>query len=112
MSRIPVSGERPELATVDGGPPPDGLPRGEFHSRMTDSGLYVDRADPRILISAELIDQAALGILRPEVTLDLSCCADGHVGALLKIRAANVQVVYRLTEWVPRILSYVGEWPE
>jgi len=88
------------------------LPLGEFHSSIHDGALRIDQADPRILISAELIDSAAFGILRPEVTLTLDHAADAHLGALLKIRAADRQVVYRLTKWIPSVRCYLGEWPE
>jgi hypothetical protein len=100
-------------------PPPDDLPRGEcICTRMEDGTIRVDHADPRILISGELLN-ATMGIrngLRPLgcVLLDLTGCLPGHgyVGAVLHIRAVNRQVVYRITDYVPRIRGYVGEWPD
>ena len=109
------SPERAELAPVDGMTVPGGLPRGEFYSTILDDGsLRIDRADPRIVISAEVIEQAASGRLGPRFTVTMLdyTVPNGHAGALLKIRAANRNVVYRLTEWVPSIRAYVGEWPE
>jgi hypothetical protein len=113
MSQTPDSADRPELTFVACDPPPEGLPRGEFYcTLMKDDSVRIDRADPRVLISAKVVDEAAFGMLRPEVTLSLDHAADGHVGALLKMRGVNRQVVYRLTEWIPQIRAYVGEWPE
>jgi hypothetical protein len=106
--------EWPEQAELSGDCPP-GLPEGEFTmTQFADGTLRIDHADPRIMISAELIDMAARGELEPGATLsplDFTI-PNGHAGALLKIRAANRQVVYRLTRWVPEVRGYVAERPE
>jgi hypothetical protein len=73
--------------------------------------MRIDHADPRILISAELIDQVAFRTC-VDVELDLSHAADGHVGALLKISAVNRTVIYRIAEYVPAIHGYIAEWPD
>ena len=100
-----------ELAVTDGRPPPDDLPRGDcICTRLADGSIRVDHADPRILISAELID----GIVErpcPAASLDLTGCTT-FMGALLRIRGVNRTVVYRITEWVPRIRAYIAEWPD
>jgi hypothetical protein len=108
-----------ELATRDGGPPPAGLPHGEcICTRLDDGTIRIDHADPRILISGELL-AATMGIrnglLPLQVSeLDLTGCAPGHgyVGAVLRIHGVNRQVVYRITDMVPRINGYIGEWPD
>jgi hypothetical protein len=107
---IPEGFEPVELA----GDWPPGLPSGVFACREVDGELIIDQADPRIVISAPIVDSVASGRARPEVTLSRVdfTFPNGHVGALLKIRAANRHVVYRLTEWLPSIRAYVGEWPE
>jgi hypothetical protein len=35
-----------------------------------------------------------------------------HLGALLKIRAVNREIVYRITGYVPEVRGYIGEWPD
>lgn len=99
-----------------------GLPRGEFWAtRLDDGGIVIDRADPRILISGELLHRLAAGDLHPGVYLDsrhLPPAEDEPVrpelfaGVLLKVRAANRNVVYRITEYVAEANAYIGEWPE
>ncbi len=108
-----------ELAVTDGMPPPAGLPDGEcICSRLDDGGIRVDRADPRILISPEVLDAIAEGGPWPaSLRLDTAGCMPPpyrgtHVGAVLHIDGVNQQVVYRITEYVPRIRAYIGEWPD
>ena len=108
-----------ELAVTDGMPPPGGLPDGEFWcTTMADGSIRIDQADPRILISGELLD-ATMGIPNgllplPDVRLDLTGCRPGHgyVGAVLHVDGANQQVVYRIVDYVPRINGYIGQWPD
>jgi len=82
-------------------------PKGECHLRNDEYGrIYVDRADPRILISDELVEQwrTRHGLFcHPAVTLD---------GDAATIRAANRTVVYRLTEHVPEWRAWTAEWPD
>ena len=88
-----------------------GLPAGICTTSWRNGQAWIDQADPRLVISAEIVDTAALGT-SPYMSLAVTGQTGGHVGALLKLHAANRQVVYRLTEWVPSIRGYVGEWPE
>lgn len=110
MGRILVWDEVAELS----GPWPAGAPSGIFTCHPEGESLVIDHADPRVVISAQIVDQVARGEARPEATLDRLdfTVPNGHVGALLKIQGANRNVVYRLTEWLPSIRAYVGEWPE
>lgn len=97
------------------GPRPPGTPDGKcIITELEDGTLLIDRADPRVLISAEIIDEVASGRARPEATLDRLnfTVPNGHVGAALKIRAANRTVIYRLTDYLPSVHGYVGEWPD
>jgi hypothetical protein len=103
-----------ELAVTDGIPPPDNLPRGEcIMTRLDDGSLRIDHADPRILISAELLARACVapgsGISLGREHPGSHCCGEG---ALLKINGVNRQVIYRITEYVPRVHGYVAEWPD
>ena len=112
----------PELAVSDGSAPPADLPRGEFIcTRLENGSLRIDRADPRILISGELLDQIWMGT--PWAVLDTrGCCTrvamgnipgqGNHLGAVVKIAAVNQMVIYRITEYLPRINGYIGEWPD
>lgn len=108
-----------ELAVTDGMPPPGDLPRGECYiTRFLDdhgqpAGIRIDRADPRILISAELMDSMAHGespwavVEPPPGGCDLT-----YRGALLKISAVNQRVIYRITDYVPRVNAMIAEWPD
>jgi hypothetical protein len=101
----------PELSVADGLPPPVDLPRGQFWVTSTaDGGYRIDRADPRILISAELIDGIA-DHPEPWAWLDTSGCTT-YIGALLRLTGVNRKVIYRITGWIPRIRGFVGEWPD
>jgi hypothetical protein len=109
-----------ELAAAAGMPPPAGLPEGEFWCVRLESGaLRIDRADPRILISAPLLYEIADGgspwatVSREPPPRDRY---DGHgamEGALLKIHGDGGRtVLYRIVEYVPRIHAYICEWPD
>jgi hypothetical protein len=103
-----------ELAVTDGRPPPAGLPDGEFWCTRLDGGtVRIDQADPRILVSAKLLD-AIISNPVAEQRADLAGCMPGHgyVGAVLHIHGVNRHVVYRVTEYVPRINGYIAEWPD
>jgi hypothetical protein len=106
---------RPELAPlIPNDPRMDGLPKGTCEFSYRDGQLWVDHADPRIVISAELIDTVARSELWPDATLgrlDFTI-PNGHAGALLKIRGANRTVVYRLTAYADWCLGYIAEWPD
>jgi hypothetical protein len=113
----------------DGMPPPAGLPDGEcICTRLDDGSIRIDQADPRILISGEVLDAIirrpssvllpgyALA-LRSRTRLDTAGCMPPpwratYVGAVLHIDGVNRQVVYRVTDYVARINGYIGEWPD
>ncbi|SRR5579871_5247745 len=110
----------PELAVREGCPQPPDLPRGEFRCRLAEGEMVLDHADPRILISAELLHMIAAEPTR------WACLDTRHlpgrpdpgkrpelfVGALLKISAVNRNVVYRITGQAFEVDGYIGEWPE
>jgi hypothetical protein len=98
-------------------PPPADLPRGECICTSQDGRLRIDRADPRIFISAELLGVLAAGPSTAwprDATLDRADCTEalGHAGAVLKLHGVNRTVIYRITEYVPRVRGYIGEWPD
>jgi hypothetical protein len=94
--------------------PRPGLPQGQcICTRLDDGTIRVDQADPRVLISAELL---ALIVVNDAlyVTLDYDPLlgAAFYTGAVLKIHGVNQQVVYRIGEYVPSVRCYIGEWPD
>jgi hypothetical protein len=99
-----------ELAVTDGMPPPQDLPRGEFQATSLDDGrIRIDHADPRILISAELLD---LIVDNPDDNrwMDLRGCTT-YDGGVLTINGSNRTVIYRITGYVPRVRGFIAEWP-
>lgn len=65
--------------------------------------IRVDRADPRLLISGELVREGLRGELHPDVDLD---------GDRLVINGVNRRVVYRLGAYRPDQDVYEAEWPD
>lgn len=105
-----------ELAVRPGWQSPDGLPRGEcILTRLEDGSIRVDHADPRVLISAELL---AMIFTEAVPGVSLSAPAENAngtpfwEGAVLKIEAVNRTVIYRITGYVPAVHGYIGEWPD
>jgi hypothetical protein len=102
-------GAWPGVESVElAGPWPPGAPTGVFTCHGDLDELVVDQADPRLVISAELIDHIA-DHPHPNAFLDVTGCRD-FIGALLKIRGVNRNVVYRLTGWYPSIRGFLGEF--
>jgi hypothetical protein len=65
--------------------------------------IHIDRADPRIQIADELLDEVRAGNHHPDVTLD---------GDLLKVRAVNRTVIYRIGVHIPDRQGHTAEWPD
>lgn len=115
-----------ELAARAVAPPPAGLPHGEFVcTRLEGGDIRIDHADPRILISGEVLDSIArfadIGLPVDCVTLNAWLDTTGcmpppwratYRGAILKIGGVNRTVIYRITEYLPSIHGYIGEWPD
>lgn len=87
---------------------PPGAPSGVFSCSGDLDELFIDRADPRLVISAELVDHI-VDHPHPMVFVDPAGGGD-YVGALLKIYGVNRNVVYRLTERLPSIHAFVAEF--
>lgn len=105
-----------ELAVREGFQPPADLPTGEFVLWPTGTGdqFVIGRADPRVLISAELLDTIATD---PAPGLSLQMRVTGrttydHNDVLLKIHGVNRTVIYRIGDYVPAVHGYIGEWPD
>jgi len=85
--------------------------------------LHIDHADPHVLITAEIIDEA---IYRPNEMLwmDFSneqTCFDDHehsnlhcfrLRSILHIKAVNREVLYRITPHPGRTDVFEGRWPD
>lgn len=77
--------------------------------------LWVEHADPRTIITRELLDCIAAGPA-DGVTLTLAwnakpgCCL--YLGAALRIEAANQTLVYRITKCSHEHRGYIAEWPD
>ena len=64
--------------------------------------LRIDHADPRILISAEVLEN-----IRRNPDPSVSYDSD-----LLRIEGVNRTVIYRIREKVPSHFAYCAEWPD
>lgn len=95
----------------------DELPDGQvILTELPDGRVRIDHADPRILISAELLKAIEDGLRPTSIGLTLPPGARANVtsaerrcGTLLKIGGVNRQVVYRITGYVPEVAGYIGE---
>jgi hypothetical protein len=100
-----------ELTLRDGYPWPDDLPRGTVAiTSLPGAAIRIDHADPRVLVSAELLDAIA-DKSSPHAWLDVARCST-YDGAVLHIEAVNRTVIYRITGYVPAVHGYIAEWPD
>jgi hypothetical protein len=106
--------DRPELTTlIPADPRVLSLPQGECIVSLRDGGLWIEHADPRVMISLELLDEIVRGDCHPQVTIrPADEFGDTWVGALLRIEAENQTVLYRLAEYVAPQHGWIMEWPD
>jgi len=78
-------------------------------TRLRSGGIRIDHADPRIVISAELL--ASIKIFSGYATLEL-VPGGTFRGAILRVEGVNRKLVYRITEYLPAVHGYVAEWPD
>lgn len=103
--------EPSELSVRDGFTMPCDLPRGDcILTRLEDGSVRVDHADPRVLISGELLDDI---IRHPSehVWFEFAHCTATDEG-MVKIKGVNRMVIYRVTQYVAAVHGYVAEWPD
>lgn len=115
-----VDGRPAELSVREGYLPPLGLPDGQvILTRLDDGPLRIEQADPRALVSAELLIEAfapwpGIGVslsLPPERAMHPG--QGGYwTGAVLKIEGVNRTVIYRIGEYLAPVNGYVMEWPD
>jgi hypothetical protein len=107
----------PELAFRHGHvPPPADLPQGECTiTSSVDGSIRVDHADPRILISAELLetirDKPVQGVSLRMAPRSSRSGPIG-IGSVLRIQAANRTVIYQVVDYAPSVHGYIGQWPD
>lgn len=109
---------RPELAVRDGYVLPSDIPDGVCDlTRLDDGRIRVDRADPRILISAELLDSVNGSLCMPDDRLPLyvslhHALPGTYAGAVMTIRGVNRTVIYLIGEYLPSVHGYIAEWSD
>lgn len=74
--------------------------------------LCIDRADPGVWASVELLVKIAEGCGHPDTSISLGDRRDALRDGLLTIRASNRTVVYRIGEYDPQHLRYLCHWPD
>jgi hypothetical protein len=86
------------------------LPQGEVRTRLENGRVWIDHADPKVLISSELLSTIACN---PSETASLDRRPGvTFVGAVLKLTAVNRTVIYRITSYEAAVHGYIGEWPD
>lgn len=109
--------DRPELAPlIPGDPRMDQLPKGTCEFSRRDGHVWIDHADPQIVISLELLDAIVCGEARPEASIRVRDDAKPEpgwlLGAAVRFEAANRTVVYRITGYADWCRGYIAEWPD
>ena len=77
--------------------------------------LFVQSADPRIWLSAELVDELrgrAQNRRHPDVTFTGPAAADDVTGWVLTINAVNRRAVYVVRRYVFEVDVWEAEWPD
>lgn len=74
-------------------------------TRIDDGPIWVDRADPRILITVDLLRDIQAAQIRDDTWASL-------VDGVLTINGANRKVIYRLVGYDARSNCHYAEWPD
>jgi hypothetical protein len=82
---------------------PPSLGYGFCDVRTSGEQLIIDHADPRILVTRELLARAIREGTHPAVEI---------TGGRMVINAANRRVVYEIGRWLAAIDCYEAAWPE
>jgi len=86
--------------------------------RGTCERVWIDQADPRILVCPELLENwqihgtGPFADLRPGPGASVLPGLHGFEGWLVTIRGENQTVVYRIGRKVPHARVYEAEWPD
>lgn len=111
---------RAELERMPGQPWPPDLPEGTFicswrYDRPCDRYLVVTHADPRLLISGELLEtiiDAPSQYARVTRADGGPAHIDAMVGDVFHVYAENGHWAYRIESYVPQIHAWIAEWPD
>jgi hypothetical protein len=79
------------------------LTAGEIIAHNIGRDLVIDKADPCILIAGTFIKRWLQGQHHPSVSLTEN---------VVRIKASNRTVIYRLIEYLPDRDAYIAEWPD
>lgn len=98
------------------GPRAPALPDGDCTvTSLEDGRLRIDHADPRILISAELLevirDRPVPGVSLREAPRSSRSGPIG-IGSVLRIEALNRTVIYQIVDYAGSVHGYIGQWPD
>lgn len=74
--------------------------------------LVIERADPVVMISDELLHLVVTGQVRDEVQYQAQHEGRVTAGDVLTIDAANQRVVYVLRERLYAPLAWLAQWPD
>jgi hypothetical protein len=85
--------------------------------------LIITQADPRVLIHAELLAEIIEGQHHPWATFTPaehpppgwrpgSWRGPNPLGGILRIKASNRTVIYRITDWHTQTNRFAAEWPD
>jgi hypothetical protein len=66
--------------------------------------LVIDKADPRVVLAAGFLDH-----IRSGSPASFGAAIEGDV---LRVKASNRTVIYRIAEKTPDGLAYYAEWPD
>lgn len=104
---------RPELTSlIPADPRIASLPQGNVIVHRDGDRLRIEHADPRVVISFQLLDAIVRGDGHPDVTITAAPGAAGWQDAVIRINAANRTLVYRLTECLGWYCGWIMEWPD
>lgn len=69
----------------------------------TEDGLYIKQADPRVLITCEMLDEFKKGNIHENAVF---------IDRILTINGINRKVVYKLGKYNHSLNAYDLEWPD
>lgn len=86
---------------------------GECIITRRDGRLWIDRADPRVAITVQLLNEIICGRTLPGVTIrHPDNGALSLRGSVIRIEAANRTVLYRLEECLDWCSCWTAVWPD
>lgn len=94
-------------------------------TKLSSGGLRIEQADPRVIISADVLFGATWNDLQTHVLRQITCLEHGTVAnstghpcinhateLMFRIEGVNRTVIYRIGEKVPDLYAYYAEFPD